>query len=134
MQMCEQWSLAFDDRMPIYRQIIVQFSRAFVRGDVKPGDRIPSIRELSAMLRVNTNTIQRVYQELERDNLISSKRGTGYFFTEDLEQMDKTRRELARDSLRRFAEEMRSLGLTDSEIYSELKTFMEGDEPYGSGS
>jgi len=134
MQLWEQWSLAFDDRMPIYRQIILQFSRAFVRGDIKPGERIPSIRELSALLRVNTNTIQRVYQEMERCGLISSKRGTGYFFTEDVSMMKKTRRELALDSLRRFVEEMRALGCQDKEILDELISYMKGDGGNEAGS
>ena len=128
MQMWERWSLAFDDRSPIYRQIILQFNRAFVRGDIKPGDRIPSIRELSVMLKVNTNTIQRVYQEMERDKLINSKRGTGYFFTEETDMLDNTRKSLAYDSLRRFVEEMRAIGCTDRDILEELKSYMKGDE------
>ena len=130
----ERWSLAFDDRMPIYRQIILQFSRAFVRGDIKPGERIPSIRELSILLKVNTNTIQRVYQEMERDKLINSKRGTGYFFTEEGSMMETTRKYLAYDSLRRFLEEMRALGCSDKEILDELKAYMKGDEVYESAS
>jgi len=130
----ERWSFAFDDRMPIYRQIILQFSRAFVRGDIKPGERIPSIRELSVLLKVNTNTIQRVYQEMERDKLISSKRGTGYFLTEDESMLETTRKYLAYDSLRRFLEEMRALGLSDKEIMDKLKAFMKGDEALGSAS
>jgi len=127
----EQWSLAFDDRMPIYRQIILQFNRAFVRGDISLGDRIPSIRELSALLRVNTNTIQRVYQELERNGMINSRRGTGYYFTEDSDMTEKTRRELAKDSLQRFVEEMSALGLGKTEILDELETFMKGDGENG---
>jgi DNA-binding transcriptional regulator YhcF (GntR family) len=134
MQLLEQWSLSFDDRMPIYRQIILQFNRAFVRGDIKPGDRIPSIRELSAILRVNTNTIQRVYQEMERDEIISSKRGTGYFFTEDIKMTENIRRDLAIDSLRRFVEEMRALGCEDKEILNELQSYMKGDMQNESGS
>ncbi|MCL1790613.1 MAG: GntR family transcriptional regulator [Peptococcaceae bacterium] len=149
MQMWDQWSLGFDDRMPIYRQIILQFSRAFVRGDIQPGDRIPSIRELSVILKVNTNTIQRAYQEMERDKLISSKRGTGYFFTEDENMTEQIRRDLAQDSLRRFVEEMRALGCPDKEILDELTSFMatymanatspmmskvKGDEPCEAGS
>lgn len=130
MHLYERWSLAFDDRMPIYRQIILQFSRAFVRGDILPGGRIPSIRELSVLLKVNTNTIQRVYQEMERDKLISSKRGTGYFFTEDEGMLEETRKHLAYDSLRRFLEEMRALGCTDKEVMEELKTYMKGDESH----
>ena len=128
MVMWERWSLAFDDRMPIYRQIILQFCQAFVRGDIQVGDRIPSIRELSYLLKVNTNTIQRVYQEMEREGLIISKRGTGYFFTEDENMTDVTRRNLASDSLRRFVMEMRALGCTDKEISDKLEEFMKGDE------
>ena len=128
MQDFKQWSLSFDDRMPIYRQIILQFNRAFVRGDIQPGDRIPSIRELSALLRVNTNTIQRVYQEMERDGIISSKRGTGYYFTEEEEMTEKIRRSLTLESLHRFVEEMHALGLKKKEIIDELKTYMEGDD------
>ena len=130
----ERWNYAFDDRMPIYRQIIIQFSRAFVRGDIKPGERIPSIRELSILLKVNTNTIQRVYQEMERDKLIISKRGTGYFLTEDEEMLETTRKQLAYDSLRRFLEEMRALGCSDKEIINELKSYMKGDEVYEAAS
>ena len=134
MQTWDHWSLDFNDREPIYRQIILQFSRAFVRGDIKPGDRIPSIREMSAILKVNTNTIQRAYQEMERDGLISSKRGTGYFFTEDGEMTNNTRRNLALDSLRRFVDEMRALGLADQEILDELASYMKGGGADGAGS
>jgi len=128
MQLYEQWSLSFDDRLPIYRQIILQFNRAFVRGDIQPGDRIPSIRELSASLRVNTNTIQRVYQEMERDGIISSKRGTGYYFTEDSKMTDKIRKDLTLESVQRFVLEMRALGLEKKEILTELESHLKGDD------
>jgi DNA-binding transcriptional regulator YhcF (GntR family) len=126
MPLWEQWRLAFNDRMPIYRQVILQFSQAFVRGEIRPGDRIPSIREIAAFLKVNTNTVQRVYQEMEREMLINSKRGTGYFFTEDTKMIEKTRRALAAESMRRFAEEMRALGCEDREILDELAIFLKG--------
>ena len=134
MQLIETWSLSFDDRMPIYRQIILQFNRAFVRGDIKPGDRIPSIRELSAMLRVNTNTVQRVYQEMERDGSISSKRGTGYYFTEDTKMTKKMRKDLTKESLHRFVDEMCALGLEKKEIINELEAYIKGDESSESDS
>ena len=134
MSLWEQWSLAFDDRMPIYRQIILQFNQAFVRGEIRPGERIPSIREMSAFLKVNTNTVQRVYQEMERDELINSKRGTGYFFTEDLKMTEKTRRNLAMDSLRRFVDEMRALGCSDKDILNELEIYMKGGKQNATGS
>jgi len=129
--MYEKWRFEFDDRSPIYRQIILQFSRAFVRGDIAPGERIPSIREISALLKVNANTMQRVYQEMEREELINSKRGTGYFFTEDQQMIKKTRRELAAASQSRFTEEMRALGCADKEILDELEKFMKGGKKHG---
>jgi len=124
----ERWNLDFDDRAPIYRQIILQFSRAFARGEIPPGARVPSIREMSAVLKVNTNTMQRVYQEMERDGLISSKRGTGYFFTEDDTMLEKTRYALAYESLRRFVEEMRALGCGDEDIINQLVTYIKDGE------
>jgi len=126
MLMYEEWGQTFDDRMPIYRQIILRFSRAFVRGDIKPGDRIPSIRELSALLRVNTNTIQRVYQEMERDGVINSKRGTGYYFTEDTKMTEKMRKDLTSESVQRFVDEMCALGLKRNEILNELESYLKG--------
>jgi len=120
----EEWRLTFDDRSPIYRQIIHRFNQAFAGGDIKPGERIPSIREISALLMVNTNTMQRVYQEMERDGLINSKRGTGYFFTEEINMKEKTRRELVINSQSRFADEMRALGCKDKEIIKELELFL----------
>jgi len=126
----EQWRLEFDDRMPIYRQIILRFSQAFVRGNIQPGERIPSIRELSALLKVNTNTIQRAYQEMERDEMINGKRGTGYFLTEDGKMIEKIRRNLAQESLNRFAGEMRALGCADREIMEELELFMKGGKKH----
>ena len=128
MQLCEKWSLEFNDRMPIYRQVVLQFSRAFVRGDIQLGERIPSIRDLSVLLKVNTNTVQRAYQEMERDSLITSRRGTGYFITEERTKMEDTRKSLVHDSLRRFLEDMRAIGCSNKDILDELKNYMKGDE------
>ena len=127
-------NLTFDDRFPIYRQIILEFSRAFVRGDIAPGDRLLSIRELSALLKVNTNTIARVYQEMERDGLILSKRGTGFFFTEDVAVSKKLRHDLAEESLGRFVKEMRSLGCGDDAMQNELSEYLKGGKSHGINS
>ena len=134
MLLWEQWKPVFDDKMPIYRQITLLFSRAFVRGDIQPGDRIPSIREMSSYLKVNTNTMQRSYQEMERDGLLNSKRGTGFFLTEDLSMKEKIGRKLALETLGRFMEEMRALGYADRVILSELKLFMTQGGQNESGS
>jgi DNA-binding transcriptional regulator YhcF (GntR family) len=71
---------------------------------------------------------------MERDGMISSKRGTGYFFTEDLDMTEKIRRDLTLDSLRRFLDEMRALGLKEREILDELESYMKGEKPSESDS
>ncbi|MCL2093654.1 MAG: GntR family transcriptional regulator [Treponema sp.] len=124
----DKWRYAFDDRQPIYRQIMLWYSQALARGEVSPGERIPSIREMAALLKVNSNTIQRVYQELEREGLIESRRGTGYFLTEDTEMSAKTRRDLGHEALERFVVEMRALGYEDREIETRLGSYLRGPE------
>lgn len=127
----ENWSTEFNDKTPIYSQIIMLFSRSFARGEIKTGERIPSIRDMAMNLKVNANTMQRVYQEMERSGLITSKRGTGYFFTEDKTMVEKVNSSMAHESVSRFLEEMRSLGFSNKQIMSEISKLMEGEETNG---
>jgi len=115
----------FDERSPIYEQIVTQFCRALIKGELQPAQRIPSIRELAMQLKVNTNTVQRAYQEMERRQLIFSKRGTGYFITEGKEMVQAIKTEMVKDVVSRFLEEMRALGFDDSQIKGEIENFIE---------
>lgn len=63
--------------MPIFRQIADSIRGAVAAGVYRPGERIPSIRQTSASLLVNVNTVQRAYEQLEREGLITNKRGVG---------------------------------------------------------
>jgi GntR family transcriptional regulator len=130
----EGFSTEFDDKSPIYSQIIALFSRSFARGEIKAGERIPSIREMALHLRVNANTMQRVYQEMERGGLITGKRGTGYFFTEDESMVAQINANMASGAILKFLEEMRALGFSDDRIIDELKSKMEGGETDGAAA
>lgn len=68
--------------VPIYMQILNQVKRATASGLLKPGDQMPSVRELALELTVNPNTIAKAYQELERDGVIKTVRGIGTFVAE----------------------------------------------------
>jgi GntR family transcriptional regulator len=68
--------------VPIYMQILNQVRRATASGLLKPGDQMPSVRELAMELTVNPNTIAKAYQELERDGVIKTVRGIGTFVAE----------------------------------------------------
>lgn len=122
----ENWRNDFDERIPIYLQIINQFCRSLVKGELHPGDRIPSIRDLALMLKVNTNTIQRAYQEMERKQLIFSQRGTGYFVMKDEKMIQTVKDEMVQNAAAQFLEEMRALGYKDSQILKELEQQMKG--------
>lgn len=64
---------------PIYRQIVDQVRQAVSSGVLRPGDRLPSVREMAVELAVNPNTIAKAYQELERDGVIETPRGKGSY-------------------------------------------------------
>lgn len=67
---------------PIYRQIVDQVRQAVASGVLKPGDKLPSVRDMAVELAVNPNTIAKAYQELERDGVIETPRGKGSFIAE----------------------------------------------------
>ncbi|MCL2421895.1 MAG: GntR family transcriptional regulator [Defluviitaleaceae bacterium] len=119
------WHNQFDERSPIYEQIILQFCRSLIKGELAPAERIPSIRDLAIALKVNTNTVQRAYQEMERKQLIYSKRGTGYFITEGQDMVNEIKAEMVKETVSRFVAEMRSLGFGEDQIKGELSNYME---------
>lgn len=124
MPLSNTWHTQFDERSPIYEQIVLQFCRSLIKGNLTPSQRIPSIRDLAMELKVNTNTVQRAYQEMERKQLIYSKRGTGYFIAEGKEMVNEMKIEMVKEAVSIFVEEMRSLGFTDNLIKDKLDSYI----------
>lgn len=71
--------LDYRDARPIYTQIIDGFREQILAGVLRPGDKLPSVRELAGTLTINPNTIQRAYRELEMQGWIVSVPGKGSF-------------------------------------------------------
>jgi GntR family transcriptional regulator len=67
------------DRTPIYAQLDRGLRAAIVTGRLRPGDQLPTVRQLAVDLQVNANTVARVYAELERDRVLETRRGVGSF-------------------------------------------------------
>lgn len=65
--------------MPIYRQLFQQLRQRIVSGQFAPGEQVPSVRELSAELKINLLTVAKVYQLLEREGFVETRRGLGTF-------------------------------------------------------
>jgi GntR family transcriptional regulator len=79
-----------DNGVPIYVQLRDQFAGAIGRGLLAPGARLPAMREVAAALRIDLNTVQRAYAELERHGLITMARGRGPFVADAPPSRDVT--------------------------------------------
>ena len=77
-----QFVVSGQSTLPIYEQIIGQVKTAIVAGEVKPGDMLPSIRALAKDLQISVNTTKRAYEELEKEGLIYSVSGKGFYVCE----------------------------------------------------
>lgn len=104
------------ENMPIYMQIMQKVREAIASGELAPGARVASVRELAGAFAVNPNTMQRALNELEREGLLISERTSGRFVTKDTTQIDAMRRQLAEEAAARFRREMQTLGFSETEM------------------
>jgi GntR family transcriptional regulator len=111
------------DTRPIYVQIMDEIKRAVVLGTVKPDDALPSVRQLAGDLRVNPNTVQQAYRELERDGLVYVRRGQGTFVAEEgVVQTDREREKLAGMVAERALREAYRNGLSADELVAAIRS------------
>jgi GntR family transcriptional regulator len=104
-------------REPIYQQLVGQIREGIARGKLRPGERLPSVRELSRRLVVNPNTIARVYIELERDGILYTRQGSGVFVAEPSNDLTKgARKRKLLGLLDAFLTEAVHLGFASDEV------------------
>lgn len=82
---CTMLTLNMKDGRPLYEQVVDGIKEQVIKGMLKPGDQIPSIRQLAGMLTITPNTVSKAYQELERQNVIETVRGKGAFVAQMIE-------------------------------------------------
>ncbi len=102
------WDL--DNNRPIYLQLMERIQLDIISGTYKPGDRLPSVRELALEASVNPNTMQKALAELERSGIVHSMRTSGRLITEDRSMIEQLKGELAREQIGAFLEKMNRLG------------------------
>lgn len=105
----------FSDDKPIYPQIVEQFQVLIASGELLPGDRLMSVRDLAREAQVNPNTMMRALSELENRRLIISHRTNGKSVTDDLDLIKHLKKELAEHVIRDFLENMNRLGFSKEE-------------------
>jgi GntR family transcriptional regulator len=116
------------DRTPLYAQLERGLRAAIASGRLRPGDQLPTVRQLAVDLRVNANTVARVYGELERAGVIGTRRGVGSFVTASPAQARPAREHERR--LRAFATRVladaEAAGFTLDDLLTALEAQREG--------
>ncbi len=104
----------FCNNIPIYVQLVEQIKIHIISGRLSAGERLPSVRDLALQTKVNPNTMQKALLELEEMGLIFTERTNGKFVTENLELIEKYKKEYADALSKKFIEAMGNIGF-DSE-------------------
>ena len=109
------------DAAPIWQQIEDGMRRMIAVGALRPGDAVPSVRDLARTLRVNPNTVSRAYQRLTDRGVFSTRRGDGTYVADEPTQPKKNERnEKLRDAAARYAGVAIGLGASQEEAVEEL--------------
>ena len=121
---------ALDSGRPIYAQIIERVQLDIITGHYKPGEKLPSVRDLASEAAVNPNTMQKALSELAQSGLLYTQRTSGRFITEDTELIQRMKTTLATMQVREFIHKMRQIGLDDTEILQLIQTIMKEEAVY----
>ncbi len=107
--------------VPVYRQIIDQVTAGMAAGALKPGDQLPTVRQVAVDLAINPNTVVRGYRELEIRGLLETQQGTGTFIGRQKVKGDQAERQRRLDQLvGEFVARAGAGGFTVSDLVGQL--------------
>lgn len=113
--------------VPVYRQIIDQVRGGIALGALRPGDQMPTVRQLAVDLSVNPNTVVRAYRELELGGLLDSNQGTGTFIRVlEFEGSERERARQLTQIVRESAARVGAAGFTVQDLIAGLRELADG--------
>ena len=126
------------DGKPTYLQIVDQVKYAAAAGRLRPGEALPSIRQLDERLRINRNTVDKAYRELDRQGVIETVRGRGAFLSDkESSYDDEFRRQVLRQAVDGLIVKARHLRVEGEELLElvgrRLEAFADNDQGAGDG-
>ncbi|MCK5780888.1 MAG: GntR family transcriptional regulator [Psychrilyobacter sp.] len=114
--------MEFKKNIPIYLQIIDSIKKDISLGNLNPGEKLLSTRDFAIKLKVNPNTISRVYKDLEAEKIAFTKRGLGTFVTLDTDILNKIQNNMVKGLVERFISDISVLGVSVDEAVKLLTT------------
>lgn len=127
MAMTEAFNIDARDPMPLYVQLERAIRFAITTGRLSVGDQLPTVRQLAVNLRINANTVAKVYVELERAGVVETRRGVGTFVLAPNVPLAARRRTGAQERARlsalieRFLAEANALGFSPAEALAQVR-------------
>lgn len=125
--MTEAFNIDARDPVPLYAQLERAIRFAIATGRLQVGDQLPTVRQLAVNLRINANTVAKVYAELERAGVVETRRGVGTFVREPTKRTAAVARRSAaqeqrlRALIERFLAEALTLGFSPAEALAQLR-------------
>jgi GntR family transcriptional regulator len=111
--------------VPVYRQLIDQVRGGIAAGSLRPGDQLPTVRQLAVDLEINPNTVMRAYRELELGGLLETHQGTGTFISDKkLEKKSAERERQLSQMAGEFAARAGAAGFTLEEVIDRLRDLL----------
>ncbi|MBE6147012.1 MAG: GntR family transcriptional regulator [Firmicutes bacterium] len=114
-------NLDYQNRTPIYEQIVVQIERYVALGLLSPKEQIPSIRELAQNLGINPNTVKKAYDQLENKQIIITISTKGTFIKDNIENVIQNKKGQLLNDILSKTKELEQLGLTKEQIINHIK-------------
>ena len=124
-------NVKFNNRDPVYVQVIRHFKEQIAKGFFEPGQEIPSRRELANQLKINPNTAQRAYKEMEEQGLIFTEGNMPSCITKDETVLKSVREELIVEAVDLFLSSIKSINVPLPEVLELVKEKYDSGEEEG---
>lgn len=116
-----------NDSLPIYEQIVREIKKAIIKKEIRPGDLLPSIRSLARELEISVITTKRAYEELEKEKLIYSVAGKGFYVKEpNRERLKEDQFCEIEEKMVHVVEQAKDMGVSLQEMKEMLEMLYEG--------
>lgn len=113
-------NINFNNNVPIYIQLLDYIKTYIISGEIKSGEKLPSVRELATLFKVNPNTMQKALIELEEEGLIYTERTNGKFVTNNHKIIDKIKKDYAKNIIDEYFSNMKKIGINKNEAIDYL--------------